>query len=208
MTQPILAELTQKNEALCWGGEISRSGSRITSGIASLDRLLGGGLRFGEISEWGMPPGCSGRSVILHFLAQLCRREQTPLMMWVYGDGELTVYPPAWEAKGIDLRMLYFVRSDHPVAQLRPVFLDALFRVLVLDAPKRLSADDQAFVAHHARRHQQAVLLLRPYFLSSKRGNIWARQRLNCWFDAARRCYVIRAVRGTSQGLVRLERLS
>jgi hypothetical protein len=59
--------------------------------------------------------------------------------------------------------------------------MEPSFDLIVLDAPKHLSDDDCAFIAHQARDNGYTVLLLRDWFLSPKKGNVWARLRLNCW---------------------------
>lgn len=174
----------------------------LASGIPKLDRFLGGGIAMGTLSEWGLPPGCDGRRVILAFLAHWCCSawaEGAPVL-WVSGRPDVTVYPPAWEAGGVDLRRIYFAEAEAPVAVLRPVFLERHFPLIVLDAPRRLRPDAQAFLATQARRHDLVIFLLRPYFLSSRTGNVWAKSRFNCRYDAASHVHVVHVVRGRSPG--------
>ncbi len=59
-----------------------------------------------------------------------------------------------------------------------------------------------AFLAAQARLHCLTVFLLRPYFLSPKSGNIWAKSRFNCSFDSHFDKHVVRVVRGRSPGRV------
>jgi hypothetical protein len=91
-----------------------------------------------------------------------------------------------------------FTYSDTPVRDLRPLFLDSFFRVIVLDVPRSVSMDDCAFLAQRARANKQAVIIVRDYFLSEKRGNVWAQLRLNCWQDEAGDRYHVRVIRGLS----------
>ena len=170
--------------------------SRLPSDHPSLDALLEGGLRFGELSEWGMPFGCGGRQVILAYLAQATQSAQWSL--WVSGKDQVEVYPPAWSAQGVSLKWTRFAYSKNPVQDLRPLFLDPFFRVIVLDAPSKFSGEDCAFLAQQARKYGQAVILLRDYFLSEKYGNIWARLRLNCWQEVTEKRFHLQVVRGLS----------
>jgi hypothetical protein len=178
----------------------------LASRVNALDQFLDGGLRCGELSEWGVPLGRGGRDVILRYLAQ--RRSNTPSFwsLWICGSTQVKIYPPAWLARGVDLGKIRFTYSSHPVRDLKPVFLDPFFRVIVIDSPRSLSLEDCAFLAQRARRHRQAILLLRDYFLSPKRGNVWAKLRINCWQDERDERIRLRVVRGLSPRELALDR--
>lgn len=148
---------------------------RFSSGIDELDRAFAGTVCAGQIIEWGIPQGCNGRMIPLLFL-----REQPLPAVWVYGDSDLRIYAPAWASFGIDLQKLFYIRSERPVQQLRPLFLDDSFKIIVLDAPKKLSRGDLAFISQQARYNRQLVFIIRPYFLSAGRGTAQAAMRVNC----------------------------
>ncbi len=189
------------------------AGDRLSSGITALDDFLGGGLSWGSVCEWGIPFGSGGREVLVSFLAgasslsnHMGRVDQAavslPWTLWVQGRSGLTVYPPAWHARGVDLERVRFATSAKPVADLKPVFMDPLFKIIVIDAPRSLSDDDCAFLARQARAQGQLIIILRDFFLGERRGNVWARLRINCWCpDPVHRpeSLCLRVVRGLSQ---------
>lgn len=148
----------------------------LSSGVQQLDALFARAVRPGNIIEWGIPQGSNGRVIPLLFL----RHNDLPVV-WVYGDPRLQVYAPAWAGYGVDLQRLFFIQSAEPVKQLRPLFLDNSFRIIVLDAPARLSRGELAFISSQARHNHQVIFLLRNYFLSQSRGTALAAVRVNCW---------------------------
>ena len=168
----------------------------LASSIGALDQFLEGGLRVGTLAEWGAPLGRGGRDIVLQYLARSEQAQQWCL--WVCGKRDVRVYPPAWSARGVALAKVRFAYSDQPVRDLKPLFLDPFFRVIVLDVTRGLSIDDCAFLAQRARANKQVIIVLRNYFLSEKRGNVWAQLRLNCWQDEDGARYHIRTVRGLS----------
>lgn len=169
---------------------------RLASGIPALDRFVGGGVRPGEVWEWGLPHGGDGCRVILQFVVQQLQLEPDALVLWACGEEDRTIHAPAWEAQGVDLNRVFFAYTADPVRHLRAAFLEPLFAMVVLDAPRPLSTDAMAFVAHQARRHKQITFLLTRAWLSPRRGNVWARVRLNCAAKSDRGSYQVTAVRG------------
>jgi hypothetical protein len=147
-----------------------------------LDRFLVGGLPFGSIVELGSPLGQGGRRPLIEFVAAATQGHSTPMpcwVLWVYGSGQ--VYPPAWRAHGVDLQRICFARSYKPLADLRPALLSPLFKMIVLDAPTQLSADDLTFLAHHVRLQNKLLVLIRNHLLQQDGHSVWPRLRLNCW---------------------------
>jgi len=156
----------------------SASLSRVASGIPSLDLFFEGGLPSETLIEWGVPLGGGGRRVVISYLASISQQVGGSVL-WVYRPGELQVYPPAWQAQGVNLERVRFAGCENVVADLRPVFFDSLFSVVVIDNPKALSMDEWAFLARQARQHKFSVWVLRNYLLRSELGNVWARWRVN-----------------------------
>lgn len=148
----------------------------LSSGVAELDALFARAVRPGNIIEWGIPQGSNGRVIPLLFL----RHNHVPAV-WIYGDPQLQVYAPAWAGYGVDLRRLFFIQSAEPVKQLRPLFLDNSFHIIVVDAPASMSRGELAFISSQARHNNQVIFLLRNYFLSQNRGTALAAARVNCW---------------------------
>ena len=152
--------------------------TRFFSGHSALDEFLEGGLASGAVSEWGMPAGQGAREIVLSIVGRVTAAEM--LVLWVNGQDGLEVYPPAWSARGVDLRFIRFATAKKPIELLKPVFLEPLFRLVVLDSPKNLSGEEWAFMARQARAMEVHVMVLQNFFLSGRRGNIWARLRVNC----------------------------
>lgn len=143
-------------------------------GEPNLDQLLQGRLRFGTVSEWGLPPGQGLRPFIIKFLASSCGPA-----VWIHSSAEKVIYPPAWSAAGAPLDELFFISSVQPVSELKPLFLEGLFSVIVLDGPEKLKRGEMAFLASQAREIKAHIFLLRPFFLSQKSPNPYARVRVN-----------------------------
>ncbi len=172
----------------------------LASRLPLLDSFLGGGLGWGDISEWGLPWGTGLRDLILPFLASAQQQEQPPAwVLWVYGQKDVSVNPLAWHARGVPLEQLRFASSTKPLIELKPLFLSGFFRVIVLDSIPRMADEDYAFLARQARRLQQHILILQPYLLSSAQGNVWARLRINCWRDFSQQRVCITLLKGLQQ---------
>lgn len=171
------------------------SRSRLSSGHPLLDDFLDGGLCWGELSEWGMPWGQSLRELILGFLIRAQEAEPS-WILWIYGRSDISINPLAWQARGLDLSWIRFARAERPLQELKPLFLSAFFRIIVIDDALRLQDDDCAFLARQARRHEQIMILLRPHSLSQGRGNVWAKTRVNCWQDLTQERLFAKIVKG------------
>lgn len=198
----IVAELSAQYGPLNLGrateGVFSR---RLVAGVAVLDQFLEGGLPFGSLSEFGMPLGKEGRLLLLKYLVTATRGiDMNPLWtLWVSSFSEYQVFPPAWFAKGVDPNRIVFAESEAPVRDLKRAILNPFFKLIVFDSPRTFSKDDCHFLDQQARRNDRVAIVLRNYFLSNQRGNIWARLRLNCWKRHASNQFVIRVIRGLSR---------
>jgi hypothetical protein len=173
--------------------------SMMGSGIEALDSAFAGSVRPGNIIEWGIPQGRNGRLIPLLFL-----RHNAQPTVWIYGAEELQVYAPAWASFGVDLENLFFIRCREPVKQLRPLFLDNSFRIIVLDGPEKLSRGELAFISQQARHNGQLVFLIRNYFLSAGRGTAVAASRVNCWRNG-QGAYSINFIKGRQTKKISLD---
>ncbi|HYX37308.1 MAG TPA: hypothetical protein VE954_29745 [Oligoflexus sp.] len=181
-------------------GKARLSQPPLPSHVSLLDSFLGGGLGWGDLSEWGLPWGTGLRDLILPFLVSAQQGEQPPAwVLWVYGQKDICVNPLAWHARGIRLEQLRFAFSTKPLIELKPLFLSGFFRVIVLDGVPRLTDEDYAFLARQARRLQQHILVLHPYTLTTAHGNVWARIRINCWRDFSHQHVGITLLKGHQQ---------
>lgn len=179
--------------------ELSRTsildeGHPIISGLPKLDQFLSqrGGIRYGRVIEWGAPMGRCSRFLILRFL-----RDLGEAVVWVYGQKEeIQIYAPAWASQGVDLSLFFFISSRNPLPDLRPLFLEPAFRIMVIDCPQKLSAGDWSFICAKARENKQLIFILRPFFLSPKRGNPLVHFRINCWLKPSQGKYSLKLLKG------------
>lgn len=163
---------------------------RLSSKIESFDSWLGGGIPFGQMTEWGLPSGHDARKIILRFLTQ-----ENFYSLWVYPEEDLEIYPPAWVSQKVDLQKVFFVKCDDPIRRLRPVFLENTFKLIILDGLK-IKRGALAFLAHQMRRNQQSLFLLRKYLLNSRTGNPHSPLRLNAFWRSDLQRHEIESIRG------------
>ena len=175
--------------------EERREHCRLSSGISRLDDFFEGGVPLGTVMEWGAPFGQGGRQFLVCWLAQAAKAEW---ILWVHARAYLSIYPPAWLARGLSLERIRFAVTADPLEDLRPVFLESFFRVIVLDSPPLLGRDECAFLARRARAQRALVILIRDECLDERRGNVWARLRINCWYEPRLQQYRLRVIRGLS----------
>lgn len=168
-------------------------GQRLSCGNAALDAFFGGGLPIGAVTECGMPLGRGGRNLLLPYLRAASRGsaeghatnalslQHDWWVLWVTRDDELQPLPVSWLARGIKAERLVFAATQEPLQDLQRVFIRPFFQMIVLDRPARLTRDDCAFLSRQARQQNLTVVLVRDYFLSHTRGNVWAQMRVNAW---------------------------
>ena len=176
---------------------LARSEPEFNSGIAALDDCLAD-VRPGDLVEWGIPPGVNGRLIPLQLL-----KHRIPPSVWIYHHHGLGVFASSWLGHGVDLQRLFFICSENPVRELRPLFLEDTFRRIIIDSPRRFSSGDMAFVSQQARKQEQIVFLIRHYFLSEKRGNPHASLRINTW-QSGKRSFSLQVIKGSNPGRISL----
>ncbi len=167
------------------------------SGIDALDQCLAE-VKPGDVVEWGIPPGFNGRLIPLQLL-----KHDIPLSVWIYHHQGLGVFASSWIGHGVDLQRLFFICSENPVRELRPLFLEDTFKRIIIDAPRKFSSGDMAFVSRQARQQGQIVFLIRHYFLSQKRGNPHATVRINTW-QSGKRAFSLQVIKGAESGKIML----
>ncbi len=167
--------------------------STLASGVTSLDALLKGGLRYGEVTEWGIPWGRGGRALLVRFLAALPPDQWG---LWVHSRPDVMVNPPAFAAYGVSLERVRFCQTSQPLTDLKAIFMQDFFRLIVLDLQTPLSSDECAFLSQRAKANRQIIILVRHFFLASERGNVWAKRRVNCWQDEKSGLIVTRGIKG------------
>ena len=194
-TDPTLSQQLQSARAL--GEGLAREPQALHSGIAALDECVAR-VRPGDLVEWGIPPGMNGRLIPLQLL-----KNPIPPSLWIYHHHGLGVFASSWVSHGVDLQRLFFICAENPVRELRPIFLEDTFRRIIIDAPKKFSAGDMAFVSQQARKHGQIVFLIRHYFLSARQGNPHASLRINTW-QSGKRAFSLQVVKGSGPARISL----
>lgn len=168
-------------------------------GISALDDLFSGGLAFGTLLEMGIPFGNGGRRLLVQLIAAAtCGASdgQKHWCLWISARRQPAVYPPAWQAQGVDLQYLRFAWSESPVGDLKFALLNDLFRVIIIDHPAPLKPDDHVFLAQCARQHRKIIVVARDGFLDPRDSNTAAKYRLNIWRPAHQNTLEITPVRG------------
>jgi hypothetical protein len=171
---------------------------------ASAPSQLSGGIPLGSLLEMGIPFGNGGRRLLVQFIAAVTSGisgVQKHWCLWISARTQPEVYPPAWQAMGVDLSLLRFASSESPVADLKAAFLDDLFRLIVIDHPKGLRADEYAFLAQCARQHRKIIVVAHDRVLSPKDSNTAARYRLNVSKAPGKNILQLLPVRGLHQNL-------
>jgi hypothetical protein len=163
------------------------------SGIDVLDDCFSQ-IKPGDVVEWGIPPGFNGRLIPLQLL-----KHDIPLSIWIYHHRGLGVFASSWISHGVDLQRLFFICSENPVRELRPLFLEDTFKHIIIDAPRKFSAGDMAFVSQQARKQGQIVFLIRHFFLTQKRGNPHASLRINTWQNG-KSSFSLQVIKGPNTG--------
>jgi len=163
-----------------------------------LDLFFGGGLPLSSFIECGFPMGREGRRILLPFLTNASRGLQynAAFVLWVNGYDNLEVFAPAWFARGLAPDKTVFAQSSDVLVELKQVFLNPLFKVIVIDSPQFFSSADCLFLRRMAKKNRQVILLLRNYFLTNKKGNIACALRFNAWCEHTHEVMVLQAVKG------------
>ena len=181
---------------------------KLCFGIRTLDDFFkdssSSGLAFGTLLEMGIPFGNGGRRLLAHLVAAATSGlsgGQKHWCLWISARQRPAVYPPAWQALGVDLNLLRFASSASPVSELKAIFLDDLFRVIVIDHPKPLKPDEHVFLAQCARQYRKIIVVARDELLSPRDSNTAARYRLNVWRPARQNILEITPVRGLHRTL-------
>ena len=174
-----------------------QTGPALHSGIEALDDCFSQ-IKAGDLVEWGIPPGRNGRLIPLQLL-----KHQIPPSVWIYHHHGLGVFASSWISHGVDLQRLFFLCSENPVRELRPLFMEDTFKRIIIDSPRNFSDGDMAFVSQQARKQGQIVFLIRHHFLSQKRGNPHASLRINTW-QSGKRCFSLNVIKGCTSGRISL----
>lgn len=179
--------------------------SKLCFGIRALDKFFGGGISFGSLIESGLPLGGGGRRIWVQLLAAATSGTfdgQKRWCLWISAGQQPRVYPPAWQALGVDLKHLRFASSNSPLSDLKTVFLDNFFQVIVIDQASPLKAEEHVFLAQCARHYNKIIIVCRQTLLSNKDSNTSAKFRLNITYESSHGMLELSAIRGLHQNLL------
>ncbi len=205
--QQLKSEIGHKFPGVCLESGLQyQKRSKLGFGLPLLDDFLSGGLPFGKVTELGMPLGKEGRSLLVKLLAFHQNRIEKPFqVLWISCFPGISIYPPAWFARGVSEKDTIFTYSEKPINELKRAIIHSFFKMIILDSPKGFTPDDSQFLSIQAKKNNQVTILIRDFFLSNLKGNIWAQLRLNCWRRPQKKEFVVRAVRGMPTGELRLK---
>jgi hypothetical protein len=162
------------------------------------------GIPLGSLLEMGIPFGNGGRRLLVQLIAAATSAMsgvQKHWCLWISARMQPVVYPPAWQAMGINLNLLRFASSESPVADLKAAFLDDLFRLIVIDSPQGLRTDEHVFLAQCARKNRKVIIVVQDKLLSPKDSNTAARYRLNVLKPQGQNTLQIQPIRGLHQNV-------
>jgi len=189
----VAAQLPTKVELM--GANQLSERPRLKFGYKLVDEMLAGGLQLGRVSEWGMPVATGVRQLFVELLRRASLQVGERPLLWVLGWPGIEVFAANWTRLGVDLTRVLFARSFQPLKELRDVFLEPVFRLIILDTPKPLSRQDFAFLSHQAAKFSFHVAIFQSCLLSPEKGNVWAKVRVNVHSDLLRGLR-LEAVRG------------
>lgn len=133
------------------------------------------GLSFaGHLTEWGLPHGRGGRRMPLLLLGKLSEK-----VLWLYDHPEALPYPQSLTPFGLSTENFHFACSQRPLRRFLPALVDTTYRNIVIDTSEPLRPGDFHTLARWARQSHRRFFLIRPFFLSHKKGNPFARIRIN-----------------------------
>ena len=147
----------------------------------------------GSLYEWGIPAMNYGRIVIVRMLASLCTDEW---ILWCHGNSQTRVNHESFLAHGICPDKFRIAYTDRPMNDLRAAILSPKFKFIVIDEAQDLNDLSLAFLHHKAKELKKIVFIIRPYYLSSKKGCIWSKLRFNIDHKSMRGKIRVRAIKG------------
>lgn len=202
---PISQSNTNWHSSVVSACQLSRVDTPLCSTHKILNSFFDGGLPLGSVCEWGSPWGSGGRELALTFLKSKLASDNY-WSLWVQAQEGSQFYAPALQSRGVDLDYLRLAYTKTPIKDLKAVFTDSFFKFVILDSCV-LSKDDCAFLKRQAKALNQTILLIRPYFLSERNGNVWAKIRLNCWQNMFDSKYYLKVVKGLSPRSLSIDNL-
>ncbi len=148
-------------------------------GVKTLDLILDGGISPGKLYEFGMPPGFEGRKILMSLLKGLT--EDKVKVIWISPSDRYLLNPAMFFAHNVDLSCIRFAFTNQPLEDLKALFFESLFQVIILDSPGLIKKDIFSFLNKQTRENRQIILILRDYLLKNEIGNIWSQARINCY---------------------------
>ena len=130
----------------------------------------------GGIYEWGVPWMESGRIVIVKILKSLCKDEW---ILWCHGNEDSRLNHESFLAHGINPDRFRIAYTQQPMKDLKAAIVSPMFKFIVIDSASDLNDISLAFLHHKAKELKKTIFIVRPFFLSSKKGSIWSKMRFN-----------------------------
>ena len=147
----------------------------------------------GSIYEWGIPWMNYGRIVVVRMIASLNKDEW---VLWCHGDTNSSLNHESFIAHGINPDTFRIAYSNKPMKDLRAAILSPKFKFIVIDSAVDLNDISLAFLHHKAKELKKIILIIRPYYLSSKKGCVWSKLRFNVEQKKMHEEITIRGIKG------------
>jgi hypothetical protein len=144
-----------------------------------------------SVIEWGAPRDQFARSILASTLAYF----KGPIL-WIHSHRNLTIFPPAWQSKGLDLNRLFFIQYSQTIKNIGPCFQTQLFNFIILDCPLKLTRSDLRQLQLWAKSYKYCLFILRPFLLSSNRGNPYAHLRFNLFYQFEQNTMLLQPIKG------------
>jgi hypothetical protein len=143
------------------GRELTRKDRRLSSGLASIDSLLGGGIVRGRVTEITGPKSAGKTSIAVSFIASATRHGEA--VAWI--DHACAFDPATIASSGVDLARILWIHSQAPrrtndLSQKSSLWNTVRAAEMVLEAGGALRLSTALRIARLAERTGAAIIVL------------------------------------------------
>ena len=148
---------------------------------------------WGAMYEWGLPFGHLGRHIILAMIAELSHKHW---ILWTHANEESQLNYDSWTAHNINEKTFRVAHTKEPLKDLRAAIISPSFKVIVIDGAKDLNDISLAFLHHKAKELKKLIFVIRPFYLSPKKGCIWSKKRINIDYKVSQNKLLLKSIKG------------
>jgi hypothetical protein len=143
------------------------------------------------VVEWGAPHGAWGRVAPARVIQSLGQP-----FLWILDRADLQVNAAFWESLGFDLQRSHFICEIESLRTFKMVLQEGVYGVVVLDTKKNLRSGDWSFVSQIARQKKVMPFVIRPFYLTPRNGNPFAKHRWNSFYSFEEHSLRLKCVKG------------